>query len=139
MMLLKGFTQYLSKFGKLSSGHRTGNGHCSLQSQRKAVPNNVQTIEQLHSFCVLVRLCPKSFKLGFSSMWTENFLMCKLGLEGAEEKKVKLNLYINNKITIGLWSACSMDVHISHCIFTTVGGQGLVYIFYGYSKLKLKI
>ena len=40
---------YASKFGKLSSGHRTGKGPFSLQSQRKAVPKNVQTTTQLHS------------------------------------------------------------------------------------------
>ena len=32
-----------SKFGKLSSGHRTGKGHFSFQSQRKAMPKNAQT------------------------------------------------------------------------------------------------
>ena len=37
-----------SKFGKLSSGHRTGKGH-SFQSQRKAMLKNAQTIAQLHS------------------------------------------------------------------------------------------
>ena len=31
-------TQYASKFGKLSSGHRTGKGQFSFQSQRKAMP-----------------------------------------------------------------------------------------------------
>ena len=31
-------TQYASKFGKLSSGHKTGKGHFSFQSQRKAMP-----------------------------------------------------------------------------------------------------
>ena len=35
-MLLKCYTQYASKFGKLSSGHRTGKGQVSLQSQRQA-------------------------------------------------------------------------------------------------------
>ena len=35
-------TQYSSKFGKLSSGHRTGRGLFSSQSQRKAIPKNVQ-------------------------------------------------------------------------------------------------
>ena len=39
-MLLKYCTQYASKFGKLSSGHRTGKGQFSFQSQRKA--KNVQ-------------------------------------------------------------------------------------------------
>ena len=36
------------------------------------------------------RLCSKSFKLGFSSTWTENFQMFKLHLEKAEEKEIKL-------------------------------------------------
>ena len=48
-MLWKGCTQYASQFGKLSSGHRTGQGQFSLQSQRKAMPKNVQTTAQLHS------------------------------------------------------------------------------------------
>ena len=30
------------KFGKLSSGHRTGKGQFSFQSQRKAMPKNAQ-------------------------------------------------------------------------------------------------
>ena len=34
---------------------------------------------------MLIRLCSKSFKLGFGSIWTENFQMYKLGLEKAEE------------------------------------------------------
>ena len=38
-----------SKFGKLSSGHRTGKGQLSSQFQRKAMPKNVQTITQLSS------------------------------------------------------------------------------------------
>ena len=33
-----------SKFGKLSSGHRTGKGQFSFQSQREAIPKNAQTI-----------------------------------------------------------------------------------------------
>ena len=43
MMLCKCCTQYASKFGKLSSGHRTGKDQFSLQSQRKAIPKNAQT------------------------------------------------------------------------------------------------
>ena len=49
MMLLKCCTQYASKFGKLSSGHRTGKGQFSFQSQRKAMPKNAQTTTQLHT------------------------------------------------------------------------------------------
>ena len=51
---------------------------------------NVQTRTQLNSFHMLARSCSKSFKLGFGSMWTENFLMYKLGLEKAEESEIKL-------------------------------------------------
>ena len=47
-MLWKCCTQYASKFGKLSSGHRTGKGQFSFQSQRKAVPKNAQITAQLH-------------------------------------------------------------------------------------------
>ena len=43
MMLWKCCTQYASRFGKLCSGHRTGKGQFSLQSQREAMPKDVQT------------------------------------------------------------------------------------------------
>ena len=43
MMLLKCYTQYASKFGKFSNGHRTGKGQFLFQFQRKAMPKNVQT------------------------------------------------------------------------------------------------
>ena len=64
MMLLKCCTQYVSKFGKLSHGHRTGKSQFLFQSQRKTMPKNVQTIISLYSFHMLARLCSKSFKLG---------------------------------------------------------------------------
>ena len=67
-MLIKCFPQYANKFGKLSSGHRTRKGQFSFQSQRRAMPKNVQTTTQLHTFNMLTRLCSKSSKLGFSSM-----------------------------------------------------------------------
>ena len=70
MMLLKCCVQYVSRFGKLSSGNRTGKGRFSFQSQRRAMPKNVQSTIWLHSFHMLTRLCSKSFKLGFSSTWT---------------------------------------------------------------------
>ena len=40
---------------KLLSGHRTGKGQFSFQSQRRAMPKNVQTIIQLHSFHIRVK------------------------------------------------------------------------------------
>ena len=90
MMLWKCCTQYTSKFGKLSSGHRTGKGQFSFQSQRKAMPKNAQTTAQLHSSHTLVKECSKFSKPGFCNTWTVNFLMFKLDLEKAEEPEIKL-------------------------------------------------
>ena len=87
-MLGKCCTQYVSKFGKLSSGHRTGKGQFSFQSQRRAMPKNVQTTTQLHSSHTLAKKCSKFSKLGFNSMWTENFQIFKLNLEKAEEPEI---------------------------------------------------
>ena len=52
---VKVLPQCASKFGKLSSGHRTGKGQFSFQSQRKAMPKNAQTIAQLYSSHKLVK------------------------------------------------------------------------------------
>ena len=49
------------------SGHRLGKGQFSFQFQRRAMPKNVQTTIQLHSFHMLARLYTKSFKLDFGS------------------------------------------------------------------------
>ena len=48
-MLWKCCTQHASESGKITSGHRTGKGQFSFQSQRKAMPKNAQTTTQLHS------------------------------------------------------------------------------------------
>ena len=64
---VKALTQYASKFGKLRSGHRTGIGQFSFQSQRKAMPKNAQTTAQLHSSHMLVKKCSKFSKPGFSN------------------------------------------------------------------------
>ena len=90
MILWKCCTQYISKFGKLSSGHRTGKGQFSFQSQRKAMPKNAQMTAQLHSSHMLVKWCLKFSKPSFSKTWTVNFQMFKLVLEKAEEPKTKL-------------------------------------------------
>ena len=47
--------QCASKYGKFSSGHRTGKGQYSFQSQRKEMPKNAQTTTQLHSSHTLVK------------------------------------------------------------------------------------
>ena len=43
------------RFGNISSGHRTGKGPFSFQSQRKAMPKNAQTTAQLHSSHTLAK------------------------------------------------------------------------------------
>ena len=55
------------KFGKLSSGYRTGKGQFSFQSQRKAMPKNAQATTQLHSSHTIVMECLKFSKPGFSN------------------------------------------------------------------------
>ena len=90
MRLWKYWTQHAIKFGKLSSGHRTGKGQFSFQSQRKAMPKKVQTTTQFHSYNMLAKQCSKFSKPSFNSMWTVNFQMFKLVLEKAEEPEIKL-------------------------------------------------
>ena len=43
--------QYASKFGKLSSDHRSGKGQFSFQFQRKAVPKNAQVKVKVAQSC----------------------------------------------------------------------------------------
>ena len=45
----------ISKFGKPSSGHMPEKGQFSFQSQRKAMPKNVQTTAKLHSFHMIAK------------------------------------------------------------------------------------
>ena len=59
-MLWKCCIQYATKSGKCSSGHRTGKGQFSFQSQRKAMPKNAQTTAQLHSSHTLGNQCSNS-------------------------------------------------------------------------------
>ena len=101
-MLLKCCTQYICKFGKLSSGHRPEKGQFSFQSQRRAMPKNLQTTTQLHSFHMLARLCSRSFKLAFSSMWTENFQMYKLGLGKAKEPRSNCQHFLGHRESNGI-------------------------------------
>ena len=90
MMLWKCCIQYASKFGKLSRGHRTGKGQFSFQSQRMAMPKNIQITIQLHSSHMLAKWCSNFSKPGFNSTWTVSFQMFKLDLEKAEEPEIKL-------------------------------------------------
>ena len=59
-MLLKCCILSVSKSGKLSSGHRPGKGQFSFQSQRRAMPKNVQSTVQVCSFHILMLKNPSS-------------------------------------------------------------------------------
>ena len=96
ILLSKCCIQYASKLGKLSSGHRTRKDWFSFQSQRKAMPKNVQTTTQLHSSHMLVKECSKFSKPGFNNTWVVNFQMFKLDLEKAEEPEIKLPMSVGS-------------------------------------------
>ena len=53
---MENITIYASKFGRLTSGHRTGKGQFLFQSQRRAMPNNAQTTVALISHASKVML-----------------------------------------------------------------------------------
>ena len=119
MLLLKCCTQYASKFGKLSSGHRTGKGQFSFQSQRKAI-KEFQTTVQPHAFHRLTRLCSKFFKLGFSSTWTKNFQMHKLDLEKAGKPEIKLPTFTESWRKQGNSRKTSTSASLTTLKFLTV-------------------
>ena len=97
MMLWKCCTQYASKFGKLSSGHRTGECHFSFQSLRKAMPLNVQTTGQSYLSHMQAKWCSKFSKPGFNSTWTDNFQLLKVNLEKSEEPEITLPISIGSE------------------------------------------
>ena len=80
-MLITSCTQYVSRFGKPSSGHRTRKDPSSPQFPKRAALKNAQTIRKFHSYPMLIRLCSKSSKLGVSITWTKKFQMFKLGFK----------------------------------------------------------
>ena len=65
--VIKCCTKYISKFGKLSSGHRNRKSQSSFQSQRKG------NAKECSNYCRIVRISHvskvmfKTFKLGFNS------------------------------------------------------------------------
>ena len=78
-MLLMCFTHYATKFGNLISGHRTGKGQFSFQSQRKAMPKNIQITIMLRSLNIFFsfifiswRLITLQYCSGFCIHWHES-------------------------------------------------------------------
>ena len=65
-----------------------------LPNSKEGQCKEVQTTTELCSLPMLVRLCSKTFNLGFSSTGIENFQMYELGLEKAEEPDIKLPTFV---------------------------------------------
>ena len=89
MMLWKCCTQYASKFGKLSSGHRTEKSQFSFQSQRKAMPKS----SDYHKIALIShasKVILKILQARLQQYMNHDFQMFKLVLEKAEVPEIKL-------------------------------------------------
>ena len=89
-MLLKCSTRYASKFGKLSSGHRTGKKSVFIPISKKGNAKERSNYRTNALISHASKVCSKSFKLSFNSIWTKNFQIYKLDLDKAEEPEIKL-------------------------------------------------
>ena len=90
MMLGKCCTQYASKFGKLSSGHRTGKGQFPFQSQRKGNAKECSNYHKIalisHTSKVMLRI----LQARLQQYMNHELLMFKLLLEKSEEQEIQL-------------------------------------------------
>ena len=105
IMLCKCFTQYATKFGKCSSGHRTGKSFDS--NPKETMPKHYQTITQLHSSHTLAKQYFTFSKPGANSTWTMKFQMFKLDLGKEEEPEIKL------PTSVGSWKKQESSEKIS--------------------------
>ena len=87
MMLWKCYTHYVSKFGKLISGHRTGKGQFSFQSLRKAMPKNECTIALISQAS---KIMLKILQARLQQYMNRELPDVQLHLEKAEEPEIKL-------------------------------------------------
>ena len=125
-MLSKCYTQYASKFGKLSSGHRTAKGQFSFQSQRNAMPKNAQTTEQLHSSHA------GKVMLKILQARLQQYVNCelKLVLEKAEEPEIKL------PTSTGSWENQESSRKISISVLLTMPNPLTVWITINCGKFR---
>ena len=88
MMLWKCCTQYASKFGKLSSGHRTGKGHFSFQKK-----GNAKECSNYHPTALILytsKVMLKILQARLQHYMNRELPDVKLDLEKAEEPEIKL-------------------------------------------------
>ena len=90
MLLWKCYTQYASKFGKFCSGHRTGKGQSSFQSQRKAMPKNAQNYRTIELISHASKVMLKILHTRLQQYTNREFPDVQADLEKAEEPEIKL-------------------------------------------------
>ena len=69
-MLLKCYTQYASKFENLSSGHRTGKGQFSIQSQRKVKVKSLSRVQLFGTPWTVAYQAPLSMGFSRQECWS---------------------------------------------------------------------
>ena len=79
-MLLKSCTQMPTNLEITTEATELEKVSFHSNPEERQCQKNAQTASQLLSFNTLARLCSKSFKLGFNTMWTKNFQIHKLDL-----------------------------------------------------------
>ena len=94
-MLLKCYIQYVSKFGKFSSGHRTGKSQFSFQPQRRAVPKNIQTMVQMHLISHASKVVLKILQVRFRQYANHVLLVVQAGFRKGRGTR--------DQITNSLW------------------------------------
>ena len=87
-MLFKCCTQYVSKFGKLNHGHRTGKGQFSFQSQRKDMAKNVQNTVQIALTLHASKAMPQILQARLQQYENQELPDVQAGL--AKEPEIKL-------------------------------------------------
>ena len=90
-MLWKCCIQYASKFGKLSSGHRTGKGQFSFQSLRKAIVKECLNYHTIALISHASKTMLKNFQARLQQYVNNELPDVKLNLEKAEEPEIKLS------------------------------------------------
>ena len=84
------------QFGKLQQWPQDQKRSIFIPIPKRGNAKNVQSTIQLCSFLIPASLCSKSFKLGFSSLWTKNFQMYKLSFEETEELEITLLTFVGS-------------------------------------------
>ena len=98
-MLLRCCTQYASKYGKLSSGHKIGKGIWDFIPIPKK--GNAKECSNYHTILLIShasRVMLKILQVRLEQyVWTKNFQMFKLDLERAEEPEINCQHLLDHR------------------------------------------